>query len=136
MPITFIFFLFQWNLITFNCAVLFSNSMFIFLTKAHPPCKDYLVVISMILLPEKDNAQMLMFLWKDNALVQKLWKAKFNCRDGGNIQNESDLDKMSLPVDIAVCFFRLLHSKRAVPVVRITPFSTLEAKKPVLARHL
>ncbi len=40
MPITFIFFLFQWNLITFNCAVLFFNSVFIFPTKAHPPCRS------------------------------------------------------------------------------------------------
>ncbi len=38
MPITFSFFLFQLNLITFNYAVLFFNYVYIFPTKAHPTC--------------------------------------------------------------------------------------------------
>jgi len=35
MPIIFIYILFQWNLVTFNCAVLFSNYVFIFPTKVY-----------------------------------------------------------------------------------------------------
>ncbi len=38
MPITFLFFLFQLNLITFNYDVLFFYYVYIFPTKAHPPC--------------------------------------------------------------------------------------------------